>query len=525
MTKARNIADLGSNDVIETTSTGLDVTGTVTADGFKTDTTNTNFNLLARSSTNVSTYIQNGSTGDILQARAGSMDAGQGRLQFKVANNGDVQFYEDTGTTAKMVWDASAERLDLSGAVGSQLRLNARSGSGTYWEFDSLYGGTNPELRIKNNSLTAVTLDSSGNVGIGTSTPIQGKLTISGSNYVTTNNGWAVGGIHLDGDNSSAGANSYSGAISFGTGTGASAISGVQYSSDNDTQGLAFFVHSSGTGTADSTEAMRLDAVGNLLVGTNISAGALHVYKAGGTTVNISAGSNDAGEKTKLGIGTFVGNGAAGSSIQAETYHSATAQSSLEFHTSGGEKARIDSSGNLLVGTTSISDSRFSSITPGDNHAGYFVNDSSNFYSTLVLRNDATTSTRRLIDFRQGNTVVGRITHDGSSTTYSTTSDYRLKENVVSMDNASDRVKALKPCRFNFIADPDSTVDGFLAHEAQEVVPEAVTGTKDAVDADGNPEYQGIDQSKLVPLLTKALQEALTKIEQLETRIETLENN
>jgi hypothetical protein len=195
-----------------------------------------------------------------------------------------------------------------------------------------------------------------------------------------------------------------------------------------------------------------------------------------------------------------------------------------KFYTASTERARIDSSGNLLVGTTSISDSRFSSITPGDNHAGYFVNDSSNFYSTLVLRNDATTSTRRLIDFRQGSTVVGRITHDGSSTTYSTTSDYRLKENVVSMDNASDRVKALKPCRFNFIAEPDSTVDGFLAHEAQEVVPEAVTGTKDAVDADGNPEYQGIDQSKLVPLLTKALQEALTKIEQLETRIETLEN-
>jgi len=86
-------------------------------------------------------------------------------------------------------------------------------------------------------------------------------------------------------------------------------------------------------------------------------------------------------------------------------------------------------------------------------------------------------------------------------------------------------LKQLKPKRFNFIADADTTVDGFLAHEVQTVVPEAITGTKDAVDEDGNPEYQGIDQSKLVPILTKALQEAVTKIEELETRIQTLENN
>jgi hypothetical protein len=77
--------------------------------------------------------------------------------------------------------------------------------------------------------------------------------------------------------------------------------------------------------------------------------------------------------------------------------------------------------------------------------------------------------------------------------------------------------------RFNFIADPDRTVDGFLAHEVQAFVPEAVTGEKDEVDKDGNPVYQGIDQSKLVPLLTAALQEALQKIEALEARITALE--
>jgi hypothetical protein len=87
------------------------------------------------------------------------------------------------------------------------------------------------------------------------------------------------------------------------------------------------------------------------------------------------------------------------------------------------------------------------------------------------------------------------------------------------LTGAADRVNQLQVHRFNFIADPDETVDGFIAHEAQAVVPECVTGTKDEVDDEGNPVYQGIDQSKLVPLLTAALQEALAKIETLEQRL------
>jgi len=122
----------------------------------------------------------------------------------------------------------------------------------------------------------------------------------------------------------------------------------------------------------------------------------------------------------------------------------------------------------------------------------------------------------------QGNDI-GNITVGTTSTSYNTTSDYRLKENVTAVTDGITRLQQLKPSRFNFIADPDKTVDGFLAHEAQAVVPECVTGTKDAVDADGNPEYQGIDQSKLVPLLTAALQEAITRIETLESRLSTLE--
>jgi hypothetical protein len=121
------------------------------------------------------------------------------------------------------------------------------------------------------------------------------------------------------------------------------------------------------------------------------------------------------------------------------------------------------------------------------------------------------------IFFQRGGTNVGSIGVNSSSTSFNTSSDYRLKENVVYDWDATTRLKQLKPARFNFIADADTTVDGFLAHEAQAVVPECATGTHNEVDDDGAAVMQGIDQSKLVPLLVKTIQE-------LEARITALEN-
>jgi len=128
-----------------------------------------------------------------------------------------------------------------------------------------------------------------------------------------------------------------------------------------------------------------------------------------------------------------------------------------------------------------------------------------------------TSSSKNLIGFYNTNVNVGNIIASGSSTSYSTSSDYRLKENVEDMANATTRLKQLKPKRFNFIADDTNTlVDGFIAHEVSTIVPEAISGTKDEVDDDGNAIHQGIDQAKLVPLLVKTIQE-------LEARITTLE--
>jgi len=118
---------------------------------------------------------------------------------------------------------------------------------------------------------------------------------------------------------------------------------------------------------------------------------------------------------------------------------------------------------------------------------------------------------------------VGNITITSSTVSLNSTSDYRLKENVVDISDGILRLKELKPYRFNFIRDPNTIVDGFFAHEVSPFVPEAVCGEKDQVDDEGNPVYQGIDQSKLVPLLTAALQEAVAKIEALEARVTTLE--
>lgn len=135
----------------------------------------------------------------------------------------------------------------------------------------------------------------------------------------------------------------------------------------------------------------------------------------------------------------------------------------------------------------------------------------------LVTNADSQFST--VANFRNSsNQVVGTISCTSIATTYATSSDYRIKENVVDMTGAVDRVKQLKPSRFNFTADPSKTVDGFLAHEAQEVVPESVIGVKDALYSNGDPLLQGIDQSKIVPLLTGAIKELIARIEVLEAK-------
>jgi hypothetical protein len=193
---------------------------------------------------------------------------------------------------------------------------------------------------------------------------------------------------------------------------------------------------------------------------------------------------------------------------------------------------RIDASGNLLVGTTVEEGNGVTLYGDGVNGTYVATTSTTNYWITN-LGQGAGAGT--IATIYSDTALVGSISVTASSTAYNTSSDYRLKTDAQPMTGASARVQALKPVNFAWKVD-GSRVDGFLAHEAQEVVPECVTGEKDQVqiveikDEDGNvtgteeqPVYQGIDQSKIVPLLTAALQEALTKIEQLEARMAILE--
>ena len=165
--------------------------------------------------------------------------------------------------------------------------------------------------------------------------------------------------------------------------------------------------------------------------------------------------------------------------------------------------------------------------------------------NALIQFNKSGTQSDTALEFKQGVSALrGSITYSATGTSYNVTSDYRVKENVVAITDGIERLKQLKPSKFNFITDAEKVVDGFIAHEVQDVIPEAVTGEKDATeeyevtpaeyDDYGNlvaeavmgtrDAYQQIDQAKIVPLLTAALQEAVSKIEALEARIQTLEN-
>ena len=183
------------------------------------------------------------------------------------------------------------------------------------------------------------------------------------------------------------------------------------------------------------------------------------------------------------------------------------------------ERMRLTSNGRLLIGRTSASSYdnllQIKSITveTDADATGMQFNRTDSNAAWVAMR------------FRVQGNQSGYIQVNTSSVTYSTSSDYRLKENVVSISDGITRLKQLKPYRFNFKNDSSTTLDGFYAHEASEVVPESVVGKKDAVDAEGNIDPQGIDQSKLVPLLTAALQEAVAKIEVLEAKVAALEGS
>jgi hypothetical protein len=245
---------------------------------------------------------------------------------------------------------------------------------------------------------------------------------------------------------------------------------------------------------------MTLDASGNLGIGTTSPATKLHI-STDGTYDPLRLQSTQSGYERSWTIGPNVG--VSGLFVFRDV-------------TAGQNRVAIDTSGNLLVGTAGLG-------TIGSS-SGFQITPSGAMYSAST--GDSVFSRRSangtVITFRRDTTTVGSIDVTTTATSYVTSSDYRLKNTIAPMTGALAKVAALKPVTYKWNAD-GSDGEGFIAHELAEVVPQCVTGEKDAVDADGNPKYQGIDTSFLVATLTAAIQEQQALITQLTARINALE--
>ncbi len=262
--------------------------------------------------------------------------------------------------------------------------------------------------------------------------------------------------------------------------------------------------------TGGGNERMRIDSSGNVGISTTSPSGKLDIQTgtngnvlidAEGGSVNHAKIVNDSGDLTL---------GARNTSADTKL----TSQRHIHFLTGGSEaeRMRIDSSGNVLIGMTSASTTTQGMMFRPGQESSIFRDSG---FNLLV---GGAQSGQRLIDFRHNGASIGHISKSGTTgISYNEGSDYRLKENAVAISDGITRLKTLKPYRFNFKADASTTVDGFFAHEVT-AVPEAISGTKDEIDENNEPVYQGIDKSKLVPLLVAALQEAIGRIEVLEAK-------
>ena len=457
-----------------------------------------------------------------------------------------------TKVTTDLIADATITTAKLASTTGSGAVVLATSPTLTTPTISTLTSAAATALTLQSAGTTAVTVDTSQRVGIGTASPGE-KLEVNGiagdgeiisvtnagsrrvsaaiggngrgyfylrDNTPTTQVMLDTGGVsYFNGGNVGIGTSSpskklevYATADSLQiesivrndqAGTGVAAI-GFNVSSSGGSEttstkagiglqrgfvfgggALCFYNNNSGASgdftTAD--ERLRIDSSGNVGIGTASPTAKLHVAGGADSTIRNTA---------SAGSSWFVG-----SNVGSYILHNES-NTPMLFTTNGTERMRIDSSGGLMVNTTSM--------TAAEQMGLWY---SSNNGPGLTIRDTAAQNGNTFIRFSNGATAAGSITTNGTtSTSYGTSSDYRMKENIQLMSNTLEKVLQLKPCTYNWKQEfGGSSGQGFIAHELQAIVPDCVTGEKDAVDADGKPIHQGIDTSFLVATLTAAIQE------------------
>lgn len=269
---------------------------------------------------------------------------------------------------------------------------------------------------------------------------------------------------------------------------------------------------------------MRLDTSGRALIGTQSTIGTssskIQLLDSATAALSMGVSTTPASGASIAGIDIWGNDGAAyltGGTINfratenwSSTNHGTAIQFRVTPNGAGGtlyEAMRVNHNGNLLINTSSELDNSKLIVSQSGDKTGIAVSTNSAAGSAAIRVHAATNNSTAMYMLTNGGiNVAGGIYCSGSTTNYSTSSDYRLKTNIQPLQNALTRIAALKPCTYTWKAD-GSAGEGFIAHELQAVVPQCVTGKKDEVDACGNPVYQGVDTSFLVATLVAAIQE------------------